>query len=104
MSTSAAGGTAVWTWDPRSDRKAYLAWIGFIWAAILLGFGLDFTRYVGERAGRAWRAGGCRRGGKGAEGGGEQLSVPPLWGLGLPGRTQRQSATGSGLGASVRLG
>ncbi len=49
MTASTAAGVAVRTWDPRSDRKAYLAWIGFIWAAILLGFGLDFTRYMGER-------------------------------------------------------
>lgn len=48
MTASAAAG-AVRTWDPRSDRKAYIAWIGFIWAAIALGFGLDFTRYLGER-------------------------------------------------------
>jgi hypothetical protein len=54
--TASAAASAVRTWDSRSDRKAYLAWIGFIWAAILLGFGLDFTRYMGERAGRAWRA------------------------------------------------
>jgi hypothetical protein len=36
------------TWHPRSDRKAYIVWMGVVWAAVLTGFGLDFTRYLGE--------------------------------------------------------
>jgi hypothetical protein len=32
----------------RTDRKAYVVWIGIVWAAILGGFGLDFTRYLHE--------------------------------------------------------
>ena len=32
----------------REDRKIYIVWIGLVWAAILAGFGLDFTRFLGE--------------------------------------------------------
>lgn len=35
-------------WSPASDRKIYAIWIAAVWAAILAGFGLDFTRYMGE--------------------------------------------------------
>ena len=35
-------------WSPASDRKIYGVWIGIVWAAMLGGFGLDFTRYLGE--------------------------------------------------------
>lgn len=47
MTASAAAG-AVRVWDLRTDRKAYIVWIACVWAAILLGFGLDFVRYLGE--------------------------------------------------------
>ena len=35
-------------WSPVSDRRIYVVWIGVIWAAILGGFGLDLSRYLGE--------------------------------------------------------
>ena len=40
--------TAKAAWNPRADRKAYIVWMGVIWAATLVGFGLDFARYLGE--------------------------------------------------------
>ncbi len=40
--------TASATWHPRSDRKAYIAWMGIVWAGTLAGFGLDLARYFGE--------------------------------------------------------
>jgi hypothetical protein len=40
--------TAGATWHPRSDRKAYIVWMGVVWAGTLTGFGLDFGRYLGE--------------------------------------------------------
>ena len=43
MQRAAAG-----VWSPASDRKIYIVWIGMVWAAILAGFGIDFTRYAGE--------------------------------------------------------
>jgi hypothetical protein len=43
---SALAADAAWT--PRSDRKAYIVWMGLVWAATLAGFGLDFARYLGE--------------------------------------------------------
>lgn len=33
---------------PRTDRNAYVVWMGIIWAAILGGFALGFSRYMGE--------------------------------------------------------
>ncbi len=36
------------TWDPRSDRKAYIVWLSVVWVAIALGFGLDGVRYLKE--------------------------------------------------------
>lgn len=36
------------TLPARSDRKVYIAWMAAIWVAILVGFGTDFTRYLGE--------------------------------------------------------
>jgi hypothetical protein len=36
-------------WFPRSDRKAYIVWLTAIWAGMLVGFGLDFGRYMTER-------------------------------------------------------
>ena len=33
---------------PRTDRTAYIVWMSIIWAAMLVGFGLDFGRYLGE--------------------------------------------------------
>jgi hypothetical protein len=30
--------------SPASDRKIYGVWIGMVWAGVLAGFGLDFTR------------------------------------------------------------
>ena len=45
MQTSIAAGGA---WNPRSDRKAYIVWMAVVWAAVLAGFGLDVTRYLGE--------------------------------------------------------
>ena len=39
---------AVNAWSPARDRRIYAVWIGVVWAAILAGFGLDFTRYMGE--------------------------------------------------------
>jgi len=33
---------------PRTDRTAYVVWMSIIWAAMLAGFGLDFTRYLHE--------------------------------------------------------
>ena len=35
-------------WSPASDRKIYGVWIAMVWVGMLGGFGLDFTRYVGE--------------------------------------------------------
>jgi hypothetical protein len=35
-------------WAPASDRRIYVVWIGLVWVGILGGFGLDFTRYLGE--------------------------------------------------------
>src|SRR3569833_412359 len=40
--------TAAVDWSPRSDRKAYIVWMGIVWAAVLVGFGLDLGRYFGE--------------------------------------------------------
>lgn len=40
--------TAAVDWSPRSDRKAYIVWMGLVWAAVLVGFGLDLSRYFGE--------------------------------------------------------
>jgi hypothetical protein len=45
MQSSVTAGAA---WNPRSDRKAYIVWMGVVWAAMLAGFGLDFARYLGE--------------------------------------------------------
>jgi len=45
MQSSIASAAA---WNPRSDRKAYVVWMGVVWAAMLTGFGLDFARYLGE--------------------------------------------------------
>ena len=39
---------AALAWSPASDRKIYAIWIAVVWAAILVGFGMDFARYVGE--------------------------------------------------------
>ena len=39
---------ATTAWSPASDRKIYAVWIGVVWGAILAGFGMDFTRYLGE--------------------------------------------------------
>ena len=36
--------TAGAVWNPRSDRKAYIVWMGVVWAAMLGGFGLDSGR------------------------------------------------------------
>ncbi len=42
-------GTAISTaLPPRTDRNAYVVWMGIIWAAILGGFALDFSRYLSE--------------------------------------------------------
>lgn len=35
-------------WSPASDRKVYAVWIGVVWAAVLVGFGMDIARYLGE--------------------------------------------------------
>src|SRR5579871_5978737 len=35
-------------WSAASDRKIYGVWIAVVWAAVLVGFGLDFTRYLRE--------------------------------------------------------
>src|ERR1700761_3073047 len=35
-------------WLPASDRKIYVIWVGAVWGAILLGFGLDFTHFLAE--------------------------------------------------------
>lgn len=35
-------------WSPASDRKIYFVWIGMVWAAVFVGFGMDFARYLGE--------------------------------------------------------
>jgi hypothetical protein len=40
--------TAAAPWSPASDRAIYGVWIGIVWAAVLVGFGLDFTRYLRE--------------------------------------------------------
>ena len=40
--------TLVTPWSPASDRKIYAVWLGLVWAGMLAGFGLDFTRYLGE--------------------------------------------------------
>ena len=40
--------TADAAWHPRTDRKAYIVWMGVVWAGTLAGFGLDFSRYFGE--------------------------------------------------------
>ncbi len=48
MTTITAAPGPARTWDPRSDRKAYIVWIACVWAAIIAGFGLDFARYLGE--------------------------------------------------------
>jgi len=39
---------AATVWSPVSDRKIYVVWIGVVWAGMLVGFGLDFVRYLGE--------------------------------------------------------
>jgi hypothetical protein len=39
---------AAMAWSPSGDRKIYAVWIAIVWAAILAGFGMDFTRYLGE--------------------------------------------------------
>jgi hypothetical protein len=33
---------------PRTDRNIYVLWMSIIWAAMLGGFGLDFSRYMHE--------------------------------------------------------
>ena len=40
--------TAAAPWSAASDRTIYGVWIGIVWAAVLVGFGLDFTRYLRE--------------------------------------------------------
>jgi hypothetical protein len=40
--------TAASAWSPVRDRRIYVVWIGVVWAAIVAGFGLDFSRYLGE--------------------------------------------------------
>ncbi|HEY2399689.1 MAG TPA: hypothetical protein VGI23_04995 [Steroidobacteraceae bacterium] len=35
-------------WSAASDRKIYGLWIALVWVGMLGGFGLDFTRYLGE--------------------------------------------------------
>jgi len=45
MSTTAAAARA---WLPSSDRKAYIVWMATVWLAVLVGFGVDFTRYLSE--------------------------------------------------------
>ncbi len=47
MTTSEGG--APRRWDPRTDRKAYIVWMGVVVAAVIAGFGVDFGRYLGER-------------------------------------------------------
>jgi len=32
----------------RTDRKVYILWMAIVWAAIIGGFGLDFSRYLNE--------------------------------------------------------
>jgi hypothetical protein len=41
--------TAGALWNPRADRKAYIVWMGIVWALTVAGFGLDFARYFGEK-------------------------------------------------------
>ena len=36
-------------WSPAGDRKIYVVWIGVVWAAILVGFGMDFAAIGGAR-------------------------------------------------------
>jgi len=50
IGTSSANVQRTWAtlWSPASDRKIYGVWIGLVWAGMLGGFGLDFTRYLGE--------------------------------------------------------
>ena len=47
MATIPVGGPSR-RWDPRTDRKAYMVWMGLVVAAVLGGFGFDFARYLGE--------------------------------------------------------
>jgi len=35
----------------RPGRKIYIGWIAIVWAAIVLGFGLDAGRYMAEQPG-----------------------------------------------------
>lgn len=47
MTTTPAGRAPI-RWDPRTDRKAYIVWMGLVLMGFLAGFGLDFARYLGE--------------------------------------------------------
>ena len=43
-----SGTTLSATLPARTDRKVYIVWMAVVWAAILGGFGLDFSRYLHE--------------------------------------------------------
>lgn len=36
------------TWSARDDRLVFAAWLGLLWAGILAGFGVDFSRFLHE--------------------------------------------------------
>ena len=36
------------TWNARDDRKAFVVWLGLLWAGLIAGFGVDFPRYLSE--------------------------------------------------------
>jgi hypothetical protein len=46
MTISAAAARA---WPASSDRKAYIVWMAAVWAAVLVGFGVDVVRYLAEQ-------------------------------------------------------
>jgi hypothetical protein len=35
-------------WNPREDRIPSAVWLGFLWVGMLLGFGFDATRFLGQ--------------------------------------------------------
>jgi len=35
-------------WSPASDRKIYGVWLAVVWTAVLAGFGMALSRYLGE--------------------------------------------------------
>lgn len=42
------------TWSPRDDRTASAVWLGILWLGVIVGFGVDFPRYLHENPPAPW--------------------------------------------------